>query len=165
MTDVLDHLIDALRTELQQYGEILSLLDLQEQAVKQQGAEEILRIVAAIHAQSAHIEAARAARQHWQQQLALALGLSPDATLSHLTTLVPEPYRLLLLALVQENNDLRRRVREQAEQNQALLRRAMALLEQVLATFTGPGLLGQEPVEPAPALELAADPTQQRAVA
>lgn len=165
MTQLLDHLIEALRIELQQYGEILALLDLQHEAVQLQGAEEVLRTVAAIHAQSAAIEAARAARQHWQRQVALALGESPEAGLAQLAARMPEPYRLLVLALVRENNELRDRARDQAEQNQLLLHKAVQLLEQFLRTLNRPVACG--PTEPdAPVvLEAPTDPTPQRAIA
>ena len=59
MITVMQHLIDALRSELQQYGEILALLDQQHEAVMVQGVDDILGTIASIHALSAAIQAAR----------------------------------------------------------------------------------------------------------
>lgn len=165
MTELLDHLIEALRAELQHYGEILSWLDLQHEAVKLQGAEEVLRIVAAIHAQSAAIQTARTIRQHWQQQVALALGHSPDASLTQLAARMPEPYRLLVLALVRENNELRDRVREQAQHNQLLLGKAVELLERFLHALNGPAVPGPNRPDAPAVLEESLDPTPQHAIA
>lgn len=165
MTELLDHLIEALRAELQQYGEILALLDRQHEAVQLHGAEEVLRLVAAIHAQSAAIEAARASRQHWQRQVALALGEGPEASVHQLAARMPEPYRLLVLALVRENNDLRDRVREQAEQNQLLLHKAVELLDRFLHTLSWPAVPGPNQPDVPAVLEQTRAPTPQHAVA
>ena len=53
MTAPLDNLIEALRNELQQYGEMLALLDHQRELVKQRGSDDILHSIAAISTQSA----------------------------------------------------------------------------------------------------------------
>ena len=135
MLDLLQHLIDALRSELQQFGEILALLDQQHEAVTHQGVDEIFRTIAAIHAQSAAIESAREMRLDWQRQLARSLQEPPEASFAQLALRVPEPYRPLLAALVQENNELLKRVRDRAEQNHDLLRKSLDLLQDFIATF------------------------------
>jgi endonuclease V-like protein UPF0215 family len=59
----LENLIEALRNELQQYGEMLALLDHQQEMVLQQRTDDILHSISAIDSQSAAIQAARANRQ------------------------------------------------------------------------------------------------------
>ena len=59
----LQHLIETLRNELQQYGEMLALLDQQQELVGKQAADDLLRSLSAIDTQSAAIQAARANRQ------------------------------------------------------------------------------------------------------
>ena len=70
---ILQQLIEALRNELQQYGEILALLDRQQEVVMLQGADHILQSISAIDSQSAAIQAARANRQLAQRNLAETL--------------------------------------------------------------------------------------------
>jgi hypothetical protein len=135
MTATLPKSIDALRNELQQYGEMLALLDQQQEAVKHQGADEILQSIAAINSQSAAVQAARESRQAWQRQLAEALGQAPDSAFGCLIPLLPEAYRPLAAALVDENKELVERVRERAQQNHWLLRQSMELMQRFITTL------------------------------
>jgi hypothetical protein len=137
MTGILETLIAALRAELQQYGEILALLDQQHEAVMLQGVDEILWTIAAIHAQSVAIQRARETREHWQHQLSAALQQPATAGLTALLALAPEAYRPLLSALMHENNQLLDRVRERAAQNHALLRQAVDLLQRFITNLDG----------------------------
>jgi hypothetical protein len=136
MSAILSNLIDALRNELQQYGEMLALLELQHDAVTRQGAEDILRSIATVHAQSGAIQVARELRLSWQRQVAQSLSQPPDITFIHLIPQVPESHRPLVAALVQENNDLLTRVREIAERNHALLQQSLALMQRFLDTLS-----------------------------
>src|SRR5438093_12896792 len=63
----LQMVIEALRNELQQYGEMLALLDQQRQLAPKSGADEVLRSISSINAQGASIQAAREQRQRAQQ--------------------------------------------------------------------------------------------------
>jgi len=136
MTIILPNLIDALRHELQQYGEILALLDQQREAVKCQGPDDILRSIAAVDTQSVAIQAAREGRLAWQRQLADALHQASDAPFDQLLPLLPEAYRPLAAALVQENNELLLRVRERAQQNHALLEQSLEILQRFIISLT-----------------------------
>src|SRR5688500_20172466 len=69
----LQNVIQALRNELHQYGEMLALLDQQHHLAEQSGADEILRSISHINHQSASIRHARERRQTAQRQLATAL--------------------------------------------------------------------------------------------
>jgi hypothetical protein len=139
MISTLESLIGALRNELQQYGEMLALLDEQHAAVKLQGADDILQSIAAVNAQSGAIQAARESRQVWQRQLAEALHQDPNSAFLHLIPLLPEAYRPLVAALLQENNELLDRVRERAQQNHSLLRQSMEITRSFITTLAPEG--------------------------
>jgi hypothetical protein len=136
MINLLQDLIEALREELQQYGEMLALLDQQHEAVKLQGADDILLSISAINTQSELIQNARARRQTLQGELAQTLQQPGPATFAQLLPLLPEPYRPLAHALVQENNELLLRVRERAQQNHLLLRRSLDLMQRFITTLS-----------------------------
>ena len=55
MTATLPALIDSLRTELQQYGEMLALLEAQQESVLRREPGSILSSVSAVESQSAEI--------------------------------------------------------------------------------------------------------------
>ena len=136
MTVDLTSIIDALRNELQQYGEMLALLDHQQELVRMRGADDILHSIAAINSQSATIQSARERREAMQRELAETLGQPADATFATLLPLVAEHYRPLVGALVQENNELLQRVRHRAGENQAMLRRSLELMQRFITTLS-----------------------------
>ena len=70
MTAVLQKLIESLRNELEQYGEMLALLEQQQEAAGL-GTEDVMHSIAAINAQGATIQTARQQRQ--QRDFARAL--------------------------------------------------------------------------------------------
>jgi len=133
---ILQKLIEALRNELQQYGEMLALLDHQQELVDQSGADDILHSISAINSQSATIQTAREKRQSIQQQLAQSMNQPDDFTFAQLMPLLPAHYRPLVGALVQENNELLERVRQRAQRNQHLLRRSLELMQRFITTLS-----------------------------
>ena len=133
---ILQKLIEALRNELQQYGEMLALLDHQQELVDQSGADDILHSISAINSQSAAIQTAREKRQSIQQQLAQSMNQPDDSTFAQLVPLFPAHYRPLVGALVQENNELLVRVRQRAQRNQHLLRRSLELMQRFITTLS-----------------------------
>ena len=135
---ILQKVIESLRDELQQYGEILALLDRQQELVILSGAEDLNHSIAAIHAQSALIQRSREDRQSAQSTLARSLSQPEDATFALLIPLLPEPYRPLVTALVQENNELLLRVRQRAQQNQAMLVRSLDLMQHFINSLVPP---------------------------
>jgi len=152
----LTKVIEALRNELQQYGEMLAQLDHQQELVKMCGADDILHSIASINAQSANIQSARERRENTQQELAATLGQPEDATFAALLPLLPEPYRPLLGALVQENNELLDRVRRRAGENQALLRRSLELMQRFITTLSPDS--GRQSTQSASSAVLAIEP-------
>ena len=78
MTATLGQVIDALRNELQQYGEMLALLEAQQESFAQHEPGPLLNSISALETQSAAIEAARRIRETHQRQLAWSLHQSPN---------------------------------------------------------------------------------------
>ncbi len=136
MIDILEKLIEALRNELQQYGEMLALLDHQQEMIRLRGGDEILHSFSGINAQSATILMARQSRQALQQQLAWGMQQPESCTFASLLPHMPEHYRLLIAALVHENNELLERVSERAQQNQQMLHRSLELMQRFITTLS-----------------------------
>ncbi|HZM03918.1 MAG TPA: flagellar export chaperone FlgN [Candidatus Saccharimonadales bacterium] len=135
MIDSIVILISALREELGQYGEMLALLDRQQQQVVARGAEELLHTVARIKAQGVAIQQARDHREKCRGELAQVLQQSEQTTFASLIPLLPADYRPLVSALVAENNELLVRVRRRVRQNHILLSRSIDLMQNLINTL------------------------------
>jgi hypothetical protein len=93
------------------------------------GGEPLSRPLADISAQVRVLHAARRQSRASQRRQAASLGEPANCAFSRLILRVPEPYRVLVNALVQENHELLARVRERAEQSRALLGRSLQALQ------------------------------------
>jgi flagellar biosynthesis/type III secretory pathway chaperone len=132
MIEPIQKLIEALREELQQYGEMLALLDRQHQYIMVRAAEDVFQSISPIQAQGAVIRRALAHREQCRGNLARILQQPEGASFALLTPLLPPDYRPLLKALVDENNELLVRVRQRARQNHLLLSRSVELMQGLL---------------------------------
>ena len=139
MNECLHNFVESLREELKQYGELLALLDAQQEKVIQRLADELLVTVSAIDNQGEAIRAARRERLQRQRELSQSLGLDADVRIAELMPALPSPYRLLAEALVEENNQLLTRVRQRARQNHILLSRAVELMGNFINSFCAVG--------------------------
>ena len=140
MNELMQNFIESLREELRQYGELLALLDVQREQVVRRLADELTETVTAINAQGEVIRAARLERAQRQRELARSL-LMPDETLiNKLIPALPEVYRPLISALVEENNQLLTRVQQRARQNHILLSRSLELMGQFINSFCAIGV-------------------------
>jgi flagellar biosynthesis/type III secretory pathway chaperone len=128
-------LIDALRDELQNYGEMLALLDRQQEYLVARDASEVFQSISLIKAQGAAIQRSRACREEGRRALALLLSQAPEIGFADLIPLLPADYQPLLRALVDENNELLMRVRRRARQNHLMLRRSVELMQELLNTL------------------------------
>lgn len=133
--DTLQNLIAALREELQQYGEMLALLDREQELVMTRASTELFESVATIQSQSVRIQEARAHRDQCRSEHARALGQSPEISFTDLIPLLPTDYRPLVQALVRENNQLLTRVQQRARQNHLLLSRSVDLMQRFLSSL------------------------------
>jgi flagellar biosynthesis/type III secretory pathway chaperone len=128
-------LIEALREELQNYGEMLALLDRQQESLVARAAAEVFQSISLIKAQGAAIQQARSRRDECRRQLAGECRQPLEAGFALLIPLLPADYQPLLRALVDENNQLLMRVRRRAHQNHLLLRRSVELMQELLNTL------------------------------
>lgn len=125
----LQSFIDALRSELQQYGAMLALLEAQHAPGSDRTADSLLTFAQEIEAQSTALDAARNQRAAFQKQLAWALGSPECDSCQRILPSLPEEYRPLVSALTQEVNELLQRLKERAELSHLQLHRSMELMQ------------------------------------
>lgn len=135
MIETLQDLIHALREELQQYGEMLARLDLQQELVTRRAPDDLLQATAGIEAQTRIMHEARQQRLERQRRVTQALRLPDDAPFTEVIPLLPPDYRPLVAALVQENNELLVRVQQRSRQNHVLLSRSMELMSRLISSL------------------------------
>ena len=135
MMEVLQNLIEALREELQQYGEMLARLDHQQELVMQRAPDDLLQSSADIEAQSQVLHSARQQRKDRHREVARTLHLSDEAAFADIIPMLPKDYRPLVAALVQENNELLTRVQQRSRQNHLLLARSLEFMHRMIGTL------------------------------
>jgi hypothetical protein len=129
----LQSFIDALRCELQQYGAILALLEVQDAPGSYPASGSLLTLAQQIETQSNALDAARNQRASFQKQLAWALGSPEGHSLQRILPSLPEEYRPLVSALTQEVNELLQRLKERAELSHLQLHRSMELMQRFVS--------------------------------
>ena len=139
MTDSLDILIDSLREELTQYGELMALLEGQQQQILDRNPDQVQDSAAQIHNQTQHLEQLKAQREKARRALYQELELPDDASLSDSLNRLPEEYRPLLQALVDENRLSITRIRKLARQNHLLLNRSLSTVHQLVDSLYDDG--------------------------
>jgi hypothetical protein len=125
-------LLEALRDELKNYGEMLVLLDRQQEYLTTRAADEVSHSISLIQAHGSIIQETRARREEWRRAVAAAVGRAENTRFSELIPLLPADYQPLLKALVDENNELLLRVRRRARQNHLMLKRSVELMRHIL---------------------------------
>jgi hypothetical protein len=132
MTEKIQPLINALRDELKEYGEMLALLDRQQHFVIERAAADVFHSAGPIQRQGLTIRDVRAQREECAREVARELLQDPDSGFAVLIPLLPAAYRPLIKALVDENNELLVRVQQRARQNHLLLSRSVELMQGLL---------------------------------
>jgi flagellar biosynthesis/type III secretory pathway chaperone len=159
MKELLSNLIEALREELKQYGEMLALLDQQQQLVVHRQVAALPDHVNCVNAQAGVLAAARQEREQRQRHLARLLALPETTNFTILIPQLPADYRPLVDALVRENNELLVRVQQRARQNHLLLSHCVELMQQLInsifpgvspTTYDGAGRVPMAVVPPQP---------------
>ncbi len=135
MNELLQNLIEALREELKEYGEMLALLDQQQQMVSHRQTQDLLQIVGSINIQAEAIAAARREREQRQREVTRELKLAPDAPFNEVIPKLPVNFQPLMKALVQENNQLLMRIQQRARQNHLMLTRIVELMQRFLGSL------------------------------
>ena len=128
-------LIEKLRDELHQYGEMLALLEQQQESVMARAADDVLNSVAAINEQMNNVQAARLERESCQNEIARNLRQPAQTGFAQLIPLLPEKFRVAIETLVHENNELLGRVQRRARQNHLLLSRSLQMMQQFMNTL------------------------------
>lgn len=136
MTELIKRLVEDLRTELKEYGEMLALLEEQQEHLMSRRVDSVLDSVERINAQALVLHRTRATREKAQQSLARAVDCPDSAGILPLVEYFPEEYRSLLRALVAENNQLLVRVQQRGRQNYLMLSRAVELMQRFIASLT-----------------------------
>jgi FlgN protein len=135
MIPVLEKLIQALRDELTHYGEMLALLDRQQETTIQRLTDEMFAATVAIQNQATVMQTSRSNRESLQRELSRELCVMESSTFVELVPLLPPNYRPLVETLVGENNDLLRKIQQRARQNHLLLSRSVEVMEQFINTL------------------------------
>ena len=120
MNEALQNLIEALREELKQYGEMLALLDRQRQFVRLPQGGDLPPSAAEVEEQAEAIRVARCEREQRFRDMARTFQPVEVNGFDDLIALLPREYRPLLEALVEENKALLQRIQKRARKEQSL---------------------------------------------
>ena len=162
LLNAIPRLIEALRHELHAYGEMLALLDRQQEAVMVRAGDEVLQSVNAINDQLALVATARQERESRQQEVGEALQQPAETELAKWMPLLPGKFRPAVEALVRENNELLVRVQQRARHNHLLLSRSVELMQRFMralipasqpTTYNGAGSVDACPPQTQPLYE------------
>ncbi len=130
--DDINRLIESLREEMTQYGELLALMQEQQELIINRQPQELLANLNEVNGQMEKIAVARQAREQARLSLATQLGGTQETTFTEMTSQLPEAYRPLLEALVEEINALLQNVHKWLRQNHLLLKRSLDLMQDIL---------------------------------
>lgn len=90
MNEALNNLIAALREELTQYGELLALMQEQQELIINRAANDLLINLHEVNQQVEQIGACREQREAARRVLVQDLGGTEDTTFKQMTALLPE---------------------------------------------------------------------------
>jgi flagellar biosynthesis/type III secretory pathway chaperone len=130
-----EHLIECLREELTQYGELLALMQEQQDLIIARHAEALQQNLARVEEQVARVGVARQAREQARRAAIAALGAPAEISFRRLTTQLPAEYQPLLDALVAEINQILLRVQQWLRQNHLLLSRSLDLMQRMIQSL------------------------------
>ena len=132
MNEALNNLIAALREEMTQYGELLALMQEQQELIINRSANELLINLHDVNQQVEKIATHRERREAARRALVQSVGGTEDTTFKQMTALLPEEYQPLLNALVEEINQLLQRIQQWVRQNHLLLKRSLDLMQKIM---------------------------------
>ena len=140
MTINYDNLIGALRDEVQEYGELLSLFNDQQAAILERNPSRVLEVQDTIKEQLVTINDCRKRREQVAKEFAVDIGEEPGSSVRQLIDKCEETVRPLLNALIYEVNQLISKTRRRGHQNQMLLARSIEVSQQILQRLNPGGL-------------------------
>jgi hypothetical protein len=133
---------EALRSEFQEYGGVLSLLEEQRRGILQRNPDEMIASNQNIDVQMTAANRTRYEREQLQARLLEDLGLPHDTSLRGLIVAMPPATRALFEALIDGAADITEKIQNKTRQNRLLLSRAGDLTEQILLRLQ-PGSSGR----------------------
>ena len=137
MTEHVEQLVEALRSELQQYGELLALLEAEESA-NPVGLTAVVATLDAVRRQGVALNDVRRERLLVQGRLAWVIERPQVDSLHALLPELPADYQPLVRALSAEVDDLMARVRERARLSHLHLHHAADQLEGLIESVATP---------------------------
>ena len=135
MKEQLDKLVGHLREELIQYGELLSLLEQQQEMIVNRSADGLMQNLTSIHAQMAEIAKARTYREQCREEVAESLGLDSELPIKEMYSSLPVEYQSLVQALVDEVNALLLKANQSLRQNHLLLSRSLEFMQKLIQSL------------------------------
>ncbi len=131
-TNDVERLIGAMREELHVYGAMLLTLDCQHSTTAQRPGSPFHEALRTLEFQTDEVRRTRNRSQSLREALCLRLKIGGQAITSEIMTRLPEDYRPLLNALMDENNELFRRVQEMTLENVLLLSHSVEAMQRLL---------------------------------
>ena len=119
--------VDALRSELAEYGGLMRLFDEQQKKIFALDAEAVAGFVPQLDQQAELARGRREEREQAVRRYAAARGCPTDRPLRALLPEFPSEVRPLLEALIDEINHLLHRTKQRTRQNQMMLSRLVEL--------------------------------------
>ncbi len=132
MSRGLGELIDSLRNELTEYGELLALLQEQQSLIIARSSGGLLTNIELVNLQFEKISIVRQQREEHQRRYAVEIGFPATSSFTDISGRVAGEYRPLLAALVEEINGVLTSLHEWLRQNHRLLGRSLDLLQQLI---------------------------------
>ena len=140
MNEELNNLILTLREELTQYGEVLALMQEQQDLIINRAANELLINLNTVNEQMERVAHARDQRETSRLRLISVLGGTEETTFRQMTEMLPTEVQPLLNALVQEINQMLQNIQKWLRQNHMLLKRSLDLMQTIMKNiFPGAG--------------------------
>lgn len=135
MKETMDNLVQSLREELIQYGEMLTLLEDQQELIVNRSADGLIQNLTAIHSQMAEIAKVRDKRDEQRFELANSLEKDGDILFKELIPCMPSDYQTLTMALLDEVNGLLQKANQRMRQNHLLLSRSLDFMQQLIQSL------------------------------
>lgn len=131
-TDDINQLIEALREEITQLGEMLALQQEQQVLIIERKPQELIAKVNEITTQEKRMLGARAHREQARMALITQAGGTADMPFSELIASAPADYQPLLDAQRREINVQIQNVARWVRQNHLLLKRSLELMQDIM---------------------------------
>ena len=129
-----EELLELLRTELQEYGGLIGLLNAQQQSILNRKPESLVEINQSVQTQMEASQILQKRRQGFVSHLARNYGRSEQTTLSELLPHMPDVTQPMFESIIEEINTLISNVRSKVSQNQRLLSRLLEVTDHLLST-------------------------------